>query len=47
MFIKMFIKISSIFDAIKHKIVPPSEVFERILVRMLVNDFIIQNENLN
>ena len=39
MFIRILVKISSIFDAIQNKIVPKSDVLERILVGMLVKDF--------
>ena len=36
MFIRIFVKMSSIFDAIQHKIVPKSDALERILVRIMV-----------
>ena len=45
MFIRILVKMSSIFDAIQYKIVPKSDVLERILVRIMVKDFKIYNEN--
>ena len=36
MFIKILFKMSSIFDAIQHKIVPKSDELERILLRIMV-----------
>ena len=37
--LKILVKISSILDAIHYKILPKSEVFERILVEIRFKDF--------